>query len=175
MIERRMTEALEAYEANRNNGPIMESGDERKDDNGDDNGKCNGDGCNSDGNGVGGGTGNGNPDMNVGGLMPVARKCTYQDFLKYHPLIFKGTEGVVGMTRWFEKMENIFHISNCPQNYQVKYASCTLQNGALTWWNSHKRTVRTDAAYAMTWKALMKLMKEVYCSRNEIQKMETEL
>ncbi|GJS67151.1 putative reverse transcriptase domain-containing protein [Tanacetum coccineum] len=29
---------------------------------------------------------------------------------------------------------------------------------ALTWWNSHKRTIGTDAGYAMTWKALMKLM-----------------
>ncbi|GKF36489.1 hypothetical protein Tco_0113247, partial [Tanacetum coccineum] len=77
-------------------------------------------------------------------------------------------EGVIGLTRWFEKMEMVFHISNCPQKYQVKYASCTLQNGALTWWNSHKRTVGTDAAYAMTWKALMKLMTEVYCPRNEI-------
>ncbi|GJV13181.1 retrovirus-related pol polyprotein from transposon TNT 1-94, partial [Tanacetum coccineum] len=72
-------------------------------------------------------------------------------------------------------METVFYISNCPPKYQVKYASCTLQNGALTWWNSHKRTIGTDAAYAMTWRALMKLMTEVYCPRNEIQKMETEL
>ncbi|GKD46006.1 hypothetical protein Tco_1270651, partial [Tanacetum coccineum] len=33
-------------------------------------------------------------------------------------------------------------------------------NSALTWWNSHKRIVGTDAAYAMTWKALIKLMTE---------------
>ncbi|GJY94253.1 putative reverse transcriptase domain-containing protein [Tanacetum coccineum] len=69
---------------------------------------------------------------------------------------------VVGLTRWFEKMETVFHISNCPQEYQVKYVSRTLQNGALTWWNSHKRTIRTDAAYAMTWKELMKLMTKVF-------------
>ncbi|GJU95768.1 putative reverse transcriptase domain-containing protein [Tanacetum coccineum] len=54
----------------------------------------------------------------------------------------------------------MFHISNCPPRYQVKYASCTLMDGALTWWNSHKRTVGIDTAYAMTWKALMKLMIE---------------
>ncbi|GJY12863.1 putative reverse transcriptase domain-containing protein [Tanacetum coccineum] len=83
--------------------------------------------------------------------------------------------GVVGLTCWFEKMEIVFHISNCPPRYQVKYASYTLMDGALTWWNSHKRTIRVDAAYAMTWKALMKLMTEVYYPRNEIQKMETEL
>ncbi|GJZ52772.1 putative reverse transcriptase domain-containing protein [Tanacetum coccineum] len=29
-----------------------------------------------------------------------------------------GTEGVVGLTRWFEKMETVFHISNCPPRYQ---------------------------------------------------------
>nr|GEU37514.1 reverse transcriptase domain-containing protein [Tanacetum cinerariifolium] len=28
--------------------------------------------------------------------------------------------GVIGLTRWFEKMETVFHISNCPQKYQVK-------------------------------------------------------
>ncbi|GJX62078.1 putative reverse transcriptase domain-containing protein [Tanacetum coccineum] len=45
----------------------------------------------------------------------------------------------------------------------------------ITWWNSHKRTIGTDAAYALSWRELMKLMTEVYCPRNEIQKMETEL
>ncbi|GJV08837.1 putative reverse transcriptase domain-containing protein [Tanacetum coccineum] len=57
-------------------------------------------------------------------------------------------------------METIFHISNYPPIYKVKYASCTLMDGVLTWWNSHKRTVGVDVAYAMTWKALMKLMTE---------------
>ncbi|GJZ69698.1 reverse transcriptase domain-containing protein [Tanacetum coccineum] len=37
--------------------------------------------------------------------MPVARECTYSDFLKCQPLNFKGTEGVVGLTQWFERME----------------------------------------------------------------------
>ncbi|GJS40361.1 putative reverse transcriptase domain-containing protein [Tanacetum coccineum] len=72
-------------------------------------------------------------------------------------------------------MEMVFHISNCPEKYQVKYASCMLLNSALTWWNSHKRTIGIEAAYAMSWAELMKLMTEVYCPRNENQKMETEL
>nr|GFA31023.1 reverse transcriptase domain-containing protein [Tanacetum cinerariifolium] len=46
---------------------------------------------------------------------------------------------------------------------------------ALTWWNSDKRIIGTDAAYALSWRKLVKPMTEVYCSRNEIQKMETEL
>nr|GEU46887.1 putative reverse transcriptase domain-containing protein [Tanacetum cinerariifolium] len=116
---------------------------------------------------------NGNGDGS--GDRPVAREYTYQDFMKCQPLNFKGTEGVVGLIRWCEKMETMFHISNCPKRYQVKYVTCTLLDSALTWWNSHKRTIGTDAAYALSWKELIKLMTEVYYPRNEIQKMETEL
>nr|GEX35349.1 hypothetical protein [Tanacetum cinerariifolium] len=64
-------------------------------------------------------------------------------------------------------METVFNISNCLPKYQVKYATCTLQNSALTWWNSHKRTIGVDAAYALKWDELMKLMTKVYCLRNE--------
>ncbi|GJS12958.1 putative reverse transcriptase domain-containing protein [Tanacetum coccineum] len=107
--------------------------------------------------------------------MPVARECTFQNFLKCKPQNFSGTEGVVRLTRWFKKMETVFNISNCPLKYQVKYATCTLQDNALTWWNTHKRTIGVDAAYAMNWVGLMRLMIEVYYARNEIQKIETEL
>nr|GEZ11587.1 hypothetical protein [Tanacetum cinerariifolium] len=62
----------------------------------------------------------------------------------------RGIEGVVGLTRWLEKMETVFHISNCPEVYQVKYATCTLLDSALTWWNSHKKIIGVDDAFAMT-------------------------
>nr|GEU51741.1 putative reverse transcriptase domain-containing protein [Tanacetum cinerariifolium] len=51
----------------------------------------------------------------------------------------------------------------------------TMEDSALTWWNSHKRIIGVDAAYAMKRVGLMKLMIEVYCPRNEIQKMENKL
>ncbi|GJU15674.1 putative reverse transcriptase domain-containing protein [Tanacetum coccineum] len=54
--------------------------------------------------------------------------------------------------------ENVFHISNCPEKSQVKYATCTLLNSVLTWWNSHKRAIGTEDAFAMSWRELMKLM-----------------
>ncbi|GJW05893.1 reverse transcriptase domain-containing protein [Tanacetum coccineum] len=38
-----------------------------------------------------------------------------------------------------------------------------------------QRTIGTEAAFSMSWRELMKLMTEVYCPRNKIQKMETEL
>ncbi|GJW78112.1 hypothetical protein Tco_0139794 [Tanacetum coccineum] len=35
----------------------------------------------------------------------ATRECTYLDFMKCQPLNFKGTEGVVKLTQWVEKME----------------------------------------------------------------------
>ncbi|GJS74337.1 putative reverse transcriptase domain-containing protein, partial [Tanacetum coccineum] len=69
----------------------------------------------------------------------------------------------------------LFHINNCPEKYQVKYSTCTLLNSTLTWWNSYKRTIRAESAFAMSWRELMKLMTEVYCPRNEIEKTESKL
>nr|GEW36962.1 hypothetical protein [Tanacetum cinerariifolium] len=86
---------------------------------------------------------NENPNENDRGARPVAQECTYQDFMKCQPLNFKGTKGVVGLIMWFEKMETVFHINNCPEKYQVK--------------------------------EIMKLMAEVHCLRNKIQKIESEL
>ncbi|GKB59088.1 putative reverse transcriptase domain-containing protein [Tanacetum coccineum] len=157
-IDRRLVGALGARDATRNLEPLIGGGGEQEEVNG--NGG-NGNGVNrnrENGNGENGNGGNGNGEREM---------C--------HPLSFNGTEGVVRLNRWFEKIEMVFHISNCPEKYQVKYATCTLLNSTLTWWNSHKRTIRIEAAYAMSWTELMKLMTEVYCPRNEIQKIETEL
>ncbi|GJX91022.1 putative reverse transcriptase domain-containing protein [Tanacetum coccineum] len=105
----------------------------------------------------------------------VARECTYPDFMKCQPLNFKGTKGVVELIQWFEKMETVFSISNCSVENQIKFSTCTLLAGALTWWNSHVRTVGHDVAYAMTWTDLKKKMTDKYCPRVEIKKLEAEL
>ncbi|GJT49845.1 putative reverse transcriptase domain-containing protein [Tanacetum coccineum] len=127
LVARRVAEEMEARKAAMNLEPLNERNGEN-------------------GNGNGGRKGNGNRNVNQGmnnrGFMPVARECTFQDFLKCKPHNFLGTEGV---------------------------------DSALTWWNSHKRIIGVDTAYAMKWAGLMKLMTEVYCPRNKIQKMETEL
>ncbi|GJS91964.1 putative reverse transcriptase domain-containing protein [Tanacetum coccineum] len=105
--------------------------------NGDGNGNGNGNGARNGNNGGDNGDGYENHNANGRGDRHVARECTYQDFMKCQPLSFKGTEGVVGLI------------------------------SALTWWNSYKRTIGTDVAYALSWRELMKLMTEVYCPRNE--------
>ncbi|GJU82931.1 hypothetical protein Tco_1285296 [Tanacetum coccineum] len=48
----------------------------------------------------------------VRGSERVARECTYQDFMKCKPLYFKGTEGVVELTQWFERMETVLLFSS---------------------------------------------------------------
>ncbi|GJT00694.1 hypothetical protein Tco_0821863 [Tanacetum coccineum] len=72
------------------------------------------------------------------------------------PLYFQGTEGVVELTQWFERMETVFRISNCSVENHVKFSTCTLLASALTWWNSHVMTVTHDVAYSMTWVDLRK-------------------
>ncbi|GJX50031.1 reverse transcriptase domain-containing protein [Tanacetum coccineum] len=150
---------MEAREATRTLEPLNENGDEQEGENGGngnggDGGNGNGGnggnrngGNGGNGNGGNGENGNGNHGMNYGGFMPVARECTFQDFLK--------CQGHIN----FSGMKGCRFDPTC----------------ALTWWNSHKRTIGVDAAYAMNWAGLMRLMTEVYCPRNEIQKMETEL
>ncbi|GJY64130.1 reverse transcriptase domain-containing protein [Tanacetum coccineum] len=115
LVNRRVEEALAAYEATRAANAFEDESQSQNGSNGD-NGNG-GDGNGRDGNGENGNGGNGNPNEN-------------------------NREGVVGLIRWFEKMETVFYISNCPEKYQ---------------------------------RELMKLMAEVYCPRNEIQKMESEL
>nr|GEZ24359.1 putative reverse transcriptase domain-containing protein [Tanacetum cinerariifolium] len=90
--------------------------------------------------------------------MTTPRECSYTDFLKCQPMSFQCTEGVVGLTRWIKKMESVFQISSCTVACQVKFASCTLQESALTWWNSHMRSVGQDATYAMPWAALKRMI-----------------
>ncbi|GKE73679.1 reverse transcriptase domain-containing protein [Tanacetum coccineum] len=72
-------------------------------------------------------------------------------------------------------MESVFCISNCVVENQVKYDTCTLLGIALTWWNSHVKTVGHDAAYGMSWKTLMKMLTDKYCPRGEIKKLEIEI
>nr|GEV92498.1 hypothetical protein [Tanacetum cinerariifolium] len=81
---------------------------------------------------------------------PPARHCTYPYFIKCKPLYFKGTKGVVELTRWFERMETVLRISNCT-------------------------TVGHDVAYAMTWTNLKKKTTDKYCPRGEIKKLEVEM
>ncbi|GJT08168.1 putative reverse transcriptase domain-containing protein [Tanacetum coccineum] len=55
----------------------------------------------------------------------------------------------------------------CTAASQVKFATCTLQDNALTWWNAHVKTTTPEVAHAMSWAALKKMMtiSIMYCPR----------
>nr|GEW93740.1 putative reverse transcriptase domain-containing protein [Tanacetum cinerariifolium] len=63
---------------------------------------------------------------------PIARKCSYEEFMSCQPFNFKGTEGAVGLIRWFERTESVFFRSNCTEDCKVKFATGTLTEEALS-------------------------------------------
>ncbi|GJW59127.1 reverse transcriptase domain-containing protein [Tanacetum coccineum] len=85
---------------------------------------------------------------------PVARKCSYKEFMSCQPINFKGSEGACGLIRWFERTESMFSRSNCTEDCKVKFA--------------------TEEAYKITWVEFKKLLVKKYCPQTEVQKMEDE-
>ncbi|GKE87755.1 hypothetical protein Tco_1565230 [Tanacetum coccineum] len=157
LINRSVEEALAAHEATRA-ANAFEAENQSQNGSDDDNGNGgNGDGENGNG-------GNGNPNENSRGDRPVARECTYQDFMKCQPLNFKGTEGVVGLIRWSEKMETVFHISNCPEKSQVKNE---IQKMETELWNL---TVKNNylAAYTQRFQELTMILQDAVRIANNL-------
>ncbi|GJR64078.1 putative reverse transcriptase domain-containing protein [Tanacetum coccineum] len=125
--------------------------------------------------------GAGGPGGNIGGNAqgqggaPPARECTYSSFIKCNPTSFHGNEGAVELSRWFEKTESVFSISECAERNKVKFAAATLQGRALTWWNSQVATLGLEVVNAKSWNDMKIMMREEFCPPEEIQRMEVEL
>ncbi|GJZ57607.1 reverse transcriptase domain-containing protein [Tanacetum coccineum] len=79
---------------------------------------------------------------------PVARKCSYKEFMSCQPFNFK----------------------DC----KVKFAIGTLTEEALSWWNSFAQPIGIEESYKITWVEFKKLLIKKYCPRTEVQKMEDE-
>ncbi|GKA45954.1 reverse transcriptase domain-containing protein, partial [Tanacetum coccineum] len=105
---------------------------------------------------------------------PVARQCSYKEFMSCQLFNFKGTEGAIGLIHWFERTESVFPRSNYTKDCKVKFAIGTLIEEALSWWNSFAQPIRIKEAYKITWIDFKKLLIKKYCPRTEVQKMENE-
>ncbi|GJY79448.1 putative reverse transcriptase domain-containing protein [Tanacetum coccineum] len=114
-------------------------------------------------------------ENNLGSNSSQNKTCNYKEFRAVMHENFRGTEGAVGLTRWFEKLESQFGISNVAEGDRVKFASSTLLDGALTWWNVYVRSVTLDTAHATPWSDFKAMFIRKYCPRNEIKQMENEL
>ncbi|GKA14389.1 putative reverse transcriptase domain-containing protein [Tanacetum coccineum] len=74
-------------------------------------------------------------------VAPVVHECTFTEFMKCNPTVFRCIEGAIELQRWFEKTESVFRISECAEGKKVKFATATLEGPTLTWWNSKIATM----------------------------------
>nr|GEW99392.1 reverse transcriptase domain-containing protein [Tanacetum cinerariifolium] len=58
-------------------------------------------------------------------------------------------------------------ISNCTEHYKVKFATGTLTEEALSWWNSFAQPIAIKEAYKITWVKFKKFLIKKYYPRTE--------
>ncbi|GJU58005.1 reverse transcriptase domain-containing protein [Tanacetum coccineum] len=88
--------------------------------------------------------------------IPVAKRGNYKEFINCQPFYFNGTEGA------------------CAEEDRVTFATGTLTDDALSWWNAHAQPMGIEQANQITWTELKRLLTNKYCPRTEIKKMEDE-
>ncbi|GJZ23058.1 putative reverse transcriptase domain-containing protein [Tanacetum coccineum] len=100
-----------------------------------------------------------NPDRNiVPTRTPVIKTGSYKEFISCQPFYFNGTEGGVGLIRWFERTESVFSLSRCAEENKVTFATSTLTDDALSWWNAYAQPMGIEQANQITWTELKRLL-----------------
>ncbi|GJV82129.1 hypothetical protein Tco_1517999 [Tanacetum coccineum] len=88
-----------------------------------------------------------NPNRNTGPTRtPVAKTGSYKEFISCQPFYFN-----------------------------VTFATGTLTDNALSWWNAYAQPIGIDRANRITWTELKRLLTNKYCPRTEVKKIEDEL
>ncbi|GKF68861.1 hypothetical protein Tco_0198540, partial [Tanacetum coccineum] len=95
----------------------------------------------------------------------VAKTGSYKEFISCQPFYFDGTEGAVSLIRWFERTELVFSRSKCAEENKVTFATGTLTDDALSWWNAYAQPIGIDPANRITWTELRRLLTNKYCPR----------
>ncbi|GKD28701.1 putative reverse transcriptase domain-containing protein [Tanacetum coccineum] len=111
---------------------------------------------------------------NVGGSGNV-QGCSHKTFMNGKPYSFNGTDGVVGLRRWIEKIEQVFEASKCAKGDKVMFAASTFEGHALTWWNGNAHTLGLANANSIPWNEFKTMMTIEYCPTTKIQRIEQEL
>ncbi|GJV69060.1 reverse transcriptase domain-containing protein [Tanacetum coccineum] len=120
--------------------------------------------------------GTSNPNRNTGPTeTPVAKTGNYREFISCQPFYFNGTERAVGLIHWFKRTESVFSRSKSAEENKVTFATGTLTDDALSWWNAYAQPTRVDQANQITRTELKRLLTKKYCPRTEVRKMEDEL
>ncbi|GKF05431.1 hypothetical protein Tco_0036099, partial [Tanacetum coccineum] len=58
--------------------------------------------------------------------------------------------GAVGLIRWFERTESVFSHSRCAEENKVTFATGTLTDDALSWWNAYAQPIGVEQANRIT-------------------------
>nr|GEU32839.1 putative reverse transcriptase domain-containing protein [Tanacetum cinerariifolium] len=67
-----------------------------------------------------------NPNRNTSPTrILVVKMGNYKEFIRCQPFYFNGTEGAVGLIRWFERTELVFSRSKCAKENKVTFATVT--------------------------------------------------
>ncbi|GJW35082.1 hypothetical protein Tco_0058002 [Tanacetum coccineum] len=61
----------------------------------------------------------------------------YKGFMSCQPSYFNGTEGAISLICWFKRTELVFSRSKCVEEDRVTFATGTLTNDAVSWWNAY--------------------------------------
>ncbi|GJU29240.1 hypothetical protein Tco_1172829 [Tanacetum coccineum] len=70
----------------------------------------------------------------------------YKGFMSCQPSYFNGTEGAVGLICWFERTESVFSRSKYVEEDKVTFATGTLTDDALSWWNAYAQPIGIEQA-----------------------------
>ncbi|GJR65387.1 reverse transcriptase domain-containing protein [Tanacetum coccineum] len=104
----------------------------------------------------------------------VAKTGNYKEFISCQPFYYNGTKGAVDLICWFERTELVFSRSKCAEEDRVTFATGTLTDDALSWWNSYAQPIGIKQANRITWTKLKRLLTNKYYPRTEVKKMEDE-
>ncbi|GJU90297.1 hypothetical protein Tco_1302720 [Tanacetum coccineum] len=75
-----------------------------------------------------------NPNRNINHTgTPAVKTGNYKEFISCQPFYLNGTEGAIGLIRWFERTELVFSRSRCAEENKVTFATGTLTDDALSW------------------------------------------
>ncbi|GJY80411.1 putative reverse transcriptase domain-containing protein [Tanacetum coccineum] len=108
---------------------------------------------------------------NAGGTVNV-KSCSHETFMNGKPHSFNKTEGIVGLRRWIEKVEQVFETCKCAKEHKVMLAASTFKGLALTWWNGNLHILGLVNANHIPWTEFKMMMTTEYCPATEIQRME---
>ncbi|GJV40808.1 hypothetical protein Tco_1419248 [Tanacetum coccineum] len=82
---------------------------------------------------------------------PVVKTGNYKEFISCQPFYFNGTEGAVGLIRWFERTESVFSRSRCAEENKLPQQHNTGNtNNRYNNRQQQNRRQETGRAYAVT-------------------------